>query len=78
MESKIPHRFVNLTTLLSQKMIGKNLVVQDVFWTPLKMIVRCQYNFTTQESNPLAKNRYVKGVNTFMGADKMVFKVAYF
>lgn len=26
----------------------------------------------------MAKNRYVKGVNTFMGADKMVFKVAYF
>ena len=40
------------------------------------MIVRCQFNFIAIY-NPMAKNRYVKGVNTFLGADKMVFKVAY-
>ena len=41
------------------------------------MVVRCQYNFIAID-NPMAKNRYVKGVNKFVGADKIIYKVAYY
>ena len=41
------------------------------------MIVRSQYNFIAIY-NPMAKNRYVKGVKKFLGADKLIHKVAYF
>ena len=77
MEATISHRFVNLSELLSQKAIGKNFIVENVWWTPLLMIVRSQYNFKTLD-NPMAKNKYVKGVNKFQGADKVIFKLAYY
>lgn len=65
-----------MTSLFSQKAIGKNLIVENVWWTPLSMIVRCQYNLKTLE-DPMAKNKYVQGVNKFKGADIVIHKVAY-
>ena len=32
LEATISHRFVNLTPLLSQKAVGKNLIVKDIWW----------------------------------------------
>lgn len=77
LEASITHRFVNLTHLLSQRTFGKNFIVEHVFWTHLQMIVRCQFNYIVLD-DPMAKNRYVKGINTFLGADKMIHKIAYF
>lgn len=37
----ISHRFINLTTLLSQRNIGRNLIVEQVWWTPIQFVVRC-------------------------------------
>lgn len=76
-EATISHRFIDLTTLLSQKNIGRNLIVEDLWWTPMHLVARCQYNFKSFE-NPMAKNKYVKGVNKFQGADKVIYKLAYF
>lgn len=63
-EASISHRFVNLTSLLSQRAVGKNYIVENLWWTPMQLIVRCHYNFKALE-NPMAKNKYVKGVNKF-------------
>ena len=41
------------------------------------MIVRCQYNFKVF-ANPMAKNKFVKGVNKFKGVDQVIYKVAYY
>ena len=35
LEATISHRFINLTPLLSEKVIGKHCVVEDVWWTPV-------------------------------------------
>ena len=76
LEASIQHRFVNLTPLLSQKAVGKHLIVENVFLTPSYMIVRCQYNFKAFD-NPLTQNKFIKGVNKFKGADKVVWKISY-
>ena len=41
------------------------------------MVVRCQYNFKVF-TNPMAKNKFVKGVNKFKGADQVIYKIAYY
>ena len=41
LEATITHRFINLTSLFSQKAIGKNFIVEKIWWTPIEMIVRC-------------------------------------
>ena len=41
------------------------------------MIIRCQYNFKTF-NNPMAKNKFIKGVNKFKGADQVIYKIAYY
>ena len=33
LESSVKHRFVNMTELLSQKAVGKNLVVDNIWWS---------------------------------------------
>ena len=42
----------------------------------MQMVVRCQHNFKAID-NPMAKNKYVEGVNKFKGADHVIYKVAY-
>ena len=77
LEATITHRFINLTSLFSQKAIGKNFIVEKIWWTPIEMIVRCQYNFKVF-TNPMAKNKFIKGVNKFKGADQVIYKIAYY
>ena len=76
LESSVQHKFIDLTSLFSQKAFGKNLRVEQVWWTPLDMIVRCQHNFKTI-NNPLLKNKYIEGVNKFRGGDEVIQKVYY-
>ena len=45
LENTITHRFIDLTAIMAQKAIGKNLVVENLWWTTSHLIVRCQYNF---------------------------------
>ena len=35
LEETISHRFINLTSLLSQKAIGKDLQIEEIWWTPM-------------------------------------------
>lgn len=77
LEATITHRFVNLTQLLSQRAIGKDMIVEHVWFTATNMVVRCQHNFKALE-NPMLKNKYVKGKNKFQGADKVIYKLAYY
>ena len=41
------------------------------------MIVRCKYNYK-MFSNPMAKNKYIEGVNKFKGADQLIQKVVFY
>lgn len=77
LEATIEHRWLDLTSLFSQKAVGKNLIVEDVFWTHTQMVVRCEFNFLKFE-NPMEGNKFVPGVNKFKGADLVIDKVAYF
>ena len=42
----------------------------------MHMIVRCQYNFYVHE-DPMAKNKFIPGVNKFKAADQIIGKIAY-
>jgi len=77
MRAELAHSFVDLTGLFSMRAIGKNMIVDNVWWTPTHMVARCQHNFKVLE-NPMARNKFVKGVNKFRGADIMIDKVAYY
>ena len=37
----ISHRFINLTTLLLQRNIGRKMIVEHIWWTPMQLVARC-------------------------------------
>ena len=74
-EQALQHRWVDMTTLLSQKAFGKNYRV-DTIWCPFSyMIARCSFNFQEQD-DPMKKNKWNE--TKFKGADKVIFKLAYY
>mmetsp|Transcript_15245 Transcript_15245/g.20710 ORF Transcript_15245/g.20710 Transcript_15245/m.20710 type:complete len:148 (+) Transcript_15245:1841-2284(+) len=76
LEATVSHRFINLSAVMAQKAIGKNLVLENLWWTSSHLVVRCQFNFKVHE-NPMAKNKFVPGVNKFKAADQVIYKIAY-
>ena len=68
MEQTVSHRFIDLTSIIAQKAIGKNLVVENLWWTTSHLVVRCQYNFYVHD-DPMSKNKFIPGVNKFKAAD---------